>query len=305
MSSRPLSLSKSSNEMMEKILVVGDVHGNYPKLMAALKEAGYSKGDKVYFLGDLMDRGNYNAKVANLLRRMGDDCVVIQGNHEEHHQSLMPYYRTIVSGGPVLCQVTADVFKYSKDGIRLSSLPCHKEAYLKYKCSLEKRDAILQTQTTSLEEAVRKAIVYTMAWEDSRIWEIITRLLSDLCDEPYNASKTMYEYFSATEKTRRAMEAIWNSSIRMIRLQAKTGKWYIDTNTSFDSLVLSHNNPYGLSRISKDPMEGKNATHTNVLHIFGHVPGDEIRMARGTANCCYLNIDISPKRVGVISLIRH
>lgn len=47
---------------MGNAFIVGDVHGNYPKLKAALQTYGYREGDDVIFVGDLMDRGYYNAK---------------------------------------------------------------------------------------------------------------------------------------------------------------------------------------------------------------------------------------------------
>ena len=47
---------------MGNAFIVGDVHGNYPKLKAALQTYGYREGDDVIFVGDLMDRRYYNAK---------------------------------------------------------------------------------------------------------------------------------------------------------------------------------------------------------------------------------------------------
>lgn len=47
---------------MGNAFIVGDVHGNYPKLKAALQTYGYREGDDVIFVGNLMDRGYYNAK---------------------------------------------------------------------------------------------------------------------------------------------------------------------------------------------------------------------------------------------------
>ena len=65
---------------MGNAFIVGDVHGNYPKLKAALQTYGYREGDDVIFVGDLMDRGYYNAKVARYVKRLGDKGHIIQGN---------------------------------------------------------------------------------------------------------------------------------------------------------------------------------------------------------------------------------
>lgn len=42
---------------MGNAFIVGDVHGNYPKLKAALQTYGYREGDDVIFVGDLMCGG--------------------------------------------------------------------------------------------------------------------------------------------------------------------------------------------------------------------------------------------------------
>ena len=64
---------------MNDIYVVGDVHGNYPKLNTALYDAGYLSGDDVIFAGDLMDRGCYNGKVANLWQGLARKRMLYRG----------------------------------------------------------------------------------------------------------------------------------------------------------------------------------------------------------------------------------
>ena len=49
------------------IYVIGDVHGNYPKLKMALEAVDYKPDDDLIFVGDVMDRGSYNGKVARFI----------------------------------------------------------------------------------------------------------------------------------------------------------------------------------------------------------------------------------------------
>lgn len=64
-------------------LVVGDVHGCFSKLAAALADVGFNPdaGDRLFLLGDLVDRGPESAAVLDWLDRPG--VFAIRGNHEE------------------------------------------------------------------------------------------------------------------------------------------------------------------------------------------------------------------------------
>ena len=64
-------------------LLVGDVHGHATKLLAALAEVGFdaAAGDRVFILGDLVDRGPESAEALALLERPG--FFAVRGNHED------------------------------------------------------------------------------------------------------------------------------------------------------------------------------------------------------------------------------
>lgn len=68
-------------------LVVGDVHGCFSKLSAALDDVGFNPdaGDRLFLLGDLVDRGPESAAVLDWLARPG--VFAIRGNHEEMAES--------------------------------------------------------------------------------------------------------------------------------------------------------------------------------------------------------------------------
>jgi hypothetical protein len=45
------------------------------------------------------------------------------------------------------------------------------------------------------------------------------------------------------------------------------------------------------------------AEHKNTLYVFGHVPHDKvIRIDRERSGCTYLDIDLSPDKVGIVRI---
>lgn len=67
-------------------IVIGDVHGCYKSLRKLLEEAiGVSKDDKLYFVGDYIDRGPSSKQVLDYLIELKDNGYQIyplRGNHE-------------------------------------------------------------------------------------------------------------------------------------------------------------------------------------------------------------------------------
>lgn len=61
-------------------IVIGDVHGHYDTLVDLLEAIALSHDDKVYFLGDLIDRGPQSKQVVQLVMEEGYQCLL--GNHE-------------------------------------------------------------------------------------------------------------------------------------------------------------------------------------------------------------------------------
>lgn len=62
-------------------IVIGDVHGHYDGLMTLLDEIAPGEADRVYFLGDLIDRGPHSAQVVSFVQQSGYTCLL--GNHEQ------------------------------------------------------------------------------------------------------------------------------------------------------------------------------------------------------------------------------
>ncbi|WP_448562208.1 metallophosphoesterase family protein [Trichothermofontia sp.] len=85
-------MSKTS---LSRRVVVGDVHGHYDGLMHLLEQVALGSDDQLYFLGDLIDRGNQSAQVVEFVRKQGHAC--IRGNHEQMLLDAFPGHKVAVS----------------------------------------------------------------------------------------------------------------------------------------------------------------------------------------------------------------
>jgi serine/threonine protein phosphatase 1 len=66
--------------MSKRRFVIGDVHGHYDALSALFEAIAPNSEDEVYFLGDLIDRGQQSAQVVEFVMKNGYNCIL--GNHE-------------------------------------------------------------------------------------------------------------------------------------------------------------------------------------------------------------------------------
>lgn len=66
---------------MARRIFIGDVHGHYDGLMSLLDKITPDTEDKLYFVGDLIDRGPQSAQVVDFVRQNQHPCVL--GNHEQ------------------------------------------------------------------------------------------------------------------------------------------------------------------------------------------------------------------------------
>ncbi|MGE5656196.1 MAG: metallophosphoesterase family protein [Actinomycetota bacterium] len=74
--------------MNDRRIVIGDVHGHYDGLMTLLEALAPNSGDRVYFLGDLIDRGPKSAQVVDFVQRSSYQSLM--GNHEQLMLEAMP-----------------------------------------------------------------------------------------------------------------------------------------------------------------------------------------------------------------------
>lgn len=67
------------------VYVIGDVQGCYDELMALLEQCAFEPGkDKVWLVGDLVNRGPQSLEVLRWAKSQHDSCVCVLGNHDLH-----------------------------------------------------------------------------------------------------------------------------------------------------------------------------------------------------------------------------
>ena len=276
---------------MSSTYVIGDVHGNYNGLVESLQKMGWKENeDRLIFVGDLVDRGIANKKVVDFVAEH-KDTVHVLGNHEQQHKKMVQYYR-ILAKNPTVRKLAAGIFLRFTERERI--IRASDEINAMY-CDEKERKEFLNTVPKTFLDYQKHFIVYTMAWEDDSLWKLMLCLLDEMCGAPYDAQHTIYEYLAGSNKTRERFEAVFSNTAAEFKIITT------DALARYQSVRITHNNPFGgIHSYDGDEML---AEHKNTLYVFGHVPHDKIiRIDRERSGCTYLDIDLSPDKVGIVRL---
>lgn len=277
---------------MSSTYIIGDVHGNYNGLVESLQKMGWKENeDRLIFVGDLVDRGIANKKVIDFVAEHKDTVHIVLGNHELQHKKMVQYYR-ILAKNPTVRKLAAGIFLRFAERERIIRAG---DEINTMRCDINERKEFLNNTPKTFLDYQEHFIVYTMAWEDDTLWKLMLYLLDEMCGAPYDAQHTIYEYLTGSNKTRERFEAVFSNTAAEFVINTT------DALAGYQSVRITHNNPFGgVHSYDGDEML---AEHKNTLYVFGHVPHDKvIRIDRERSGCTYLDIDLSPEKVGIMRL---
>ena len=183
------------------IFIVGDVHGNYKSLTSSLEKSGCDvNADTIILVGDVVDRGKENAKVVNFIAEHKGNIHLICGNHEYQHRQLLKYYRALAKA-PAIRKMAAGIIRhYTPEG----KIFRDKSEIERLRCDEKERRKEIEKHPKTFEEWQKQFLIYTLAWEDDSLWQIVLYLLR-CADIPMMPSIPFTSTFQAPIKRERTL----------------------------------------------------------------------------------------------------
>jgi len=99
---------------MNKIIAIGDIHGELYKLYNLFDKLSINKNDTLVFLGDYIDRGEHSKGVVDYLLKLSKEynCIFLKGNHESFFlESYQKIFGSIAWSGNSSVVVTPQIFQ--------------------------------------------------------------------------------------------------------------------------------------------------------------------------------------------------
>lgn len=96
-----------------RTIIVGDVHGCAEELEDLLDHVGFSSGDRLVFVGDLIARGPHSLKVLDIVRATG--AMMVRGNHEQKLLDYEDERARWIRGVPAKGDTNANIGKIHRD----------------------------------------------------------------------------------------------------------------------------------------------------------------------------------------------
>lgn len=119
---------------MGRIFVISDIHGEYQKFIKMLELIKFSESDRLYILGDVIDRGPEPIRTLHYIMRQSNMWMII-GNHElmalDHVRSPQHLELWLRNGGQVTREQFYNLSKTSK--MKIIQYLCSLPFYLQHK----------------------------------------------------------------------------------------------------------------------------------------------------------------------------
>lgn len=163
------------------IYICSDIHGQYTLFMKMLQDIGFSSKDKMFILGDIIDRGPKSIRLLKYIMSQ-DNIVCLLGNHEhlmwyneiEYHSEYSGVWLLDGNGGMktkkqldrLSKKEQEQIFEYIKNMYLQVEIEVNKQKYLlSHSCFLFRSDTL---KWHSLNRRDVSKVVWNSPW---RFWE--------------------------------------------------------------------------------------------------------------------------------------
>lgn len=154
---------------MADIYAIGDVQGCFDTLQALLATLPLRKSDRLWFCGDLVNRGPKSLEVLRWVMSQGDRVQVVLGNHDLHLLAAASGNRKQKSRDTLEAVLDADDCEKLLDWLRMQPLAHREEGHLMVHAGVHPRWSAKQVVSVAKEcERALQEGTWFSAWKRSR-----------------------------------------------------------------------------------------------------------------------------------------